>query len=310
MTTPRRTSLLLIAGTDLCAAVAALAILPAITVIAGLPIAFYAPGAALLLAIDPHKRHVRGAQRVMWTVAGSIGTVIAGGLLLNVIGGLTRTSWLLFLTIDVLILCIVGWVRGASPDDLDVPDGSNSIPTATDMSFLDPDASSEDEEPRKPVGLRQIALLIATAGVVAVALVLSIHSSAVASRESFVQAWILTQPANDKWSTSAQFGLTNHEGERKRLIVDIAIGHSATQEKTITLDDGQTWHLGIRRKGGEPVQVSVFTDTHVRQPLASVSLAQPVVAHPKAKSGSTPTTTSTTTTKPAAVASTTSTTSK
>ena len=300
MTATRRSSLLLILGTDLCAALAALSVLPAITVIAGLPLVLYAPGAAFLLAVDPHRRQVKGVQRLMWTVAASLGTVIMSGLLLNLFGGLTRTHWLVLLTVVVLILAIVGWFRGASRAEPATETGDGAVPSA--LGPVDSDTEPESSTgPSHPAGIRQAALLMATAGVVAGALLLSLHSAAVASRESFVQAWIVTQPVNDIWSTSAQMGVTNHEGHRSQFVVEEVIGRSAPQQQKITLDDAQTWHLRVQRNAGEPVVVTVLSGAHSKAPLASVSLAQPVPARPK--------TSTTTTNKPTATTATTATTS-
>lgn len=292
MTGPRRWSLLLILGTDLSAVIAALAILPTITVIVGLPLTLLAPGAALLLAVDPYSRQARGAQRLMWIVAASLGTVIMGGLLLNLAGGLTRTHWLVLITVDVLVLSVVGWFRGAP--QAAVADASDDVLPPTQSDAVPGDTGSQASAPaRKVLTVRQAILLVVTLLVVTGALLLSLRTAAFASRETFVSAWIVTEPVNHPWSTTAQVGVMNHQGHRSRLVVEEVIGRSAPQRQTITLDNGQTWRFEVRRNGGEPVSVTVLSSAHAKRPLASVRLAKPVPAGHR-------TTSTTSTTKPAA----------
>jgi len=303
LSSPRRSSLALIIGTDVCAAIAAVTTQPVVTVVVGLPLALFLPGAALVLAVDPRRRQVQGAQRLMWTVAASLGMVILGGLLLNVLGGLTRTSWLLLITASVLLQGVVAWLRGGSATE-----SASGLPagTAEPVSSVETEAaevgaaaharesgtselSGSTIQSRHPVGIRQVALLIAAAVVAAGGMLLSVSSASTASRESFVQAWILTQPPDDPGSTKAQFGITNHEGRREQFILNETIGLSSPSQQVVTLDDRQTWRAEILRKSGDQVVVTVRLTSRPQTTVATVRLA--VAARiPHGTSGSTTTT--------------------
>jgi hypothetical protein len=303
LSSPRRSSIAIIVGADVCALVAALATQPVVTVVFGLPLALILPGAALVLAVDPWRRQVRGAQRLMWTVAASLGLVVFGGLLLNVLGGLTQTSWLILITSSVLLLGVVAWFRGgpstAGADRwrADTAEEISSVGTEEveeGAALLVGNSDSAEQRgsanrSRHPVGIRQVALLLAAAVVAAGGMWLSVSSASTSSRESFVQAWILTQPVDDPGSTKVHFGITNYEGRRTQFILNETIGRSSPSQQVITLDDRQSWRAEILRKSGEQVVVTVRLTSHPQTTVATVQLAVPS-KHVGVTSGSTTTT--------------------
>jgi uncharacterized membrane protein len=272
LTRPRRTVLGLVVITAGCAVVAVLTANSVIDTIVGLPFFLYLPGAALVWAVDPHGRRVSGWQRLVWSIGASIGLVILGGLALNLIGGLTRPHWLVLVAAVVVVLAVVAWVRG-SP----LPPGEAA------GSGFEPSSEASAEEGRiRSISVRQGALLVGALAVVAGSLVLSLHSGAVTSREHFVQAWILPRPQANPWSTTAQTGITNHEGASRTFVVLEAVGKAtATQQVVVTqqvvaLGDGQTWVHKLTRKPGQTVRVTVALSSRPDQVLVSVNLARPV----------------------------------
>src|ERR1700733_9287308 len=98
LTTPRRFISVVVALTALCATLAAVTSVAAVDIVFGLPLALFLPGAALVWAIDPWGRRVKGPERIMWSFGASIGMVILGGLLLNLTGGLTRPHSLILVS--------------------------------------------------------------------------------------------------------------------------------------------------------------------------------------------------------------------
>ena len=112
LTTPRRVISLLVMGAAACVVLAAVSSVGAVDIVFGLPLTLFLPGVALVWAVDPWKRQVKGAERTMWSFGSSIGIVILGGLILNLTGGLTRQHWLILTAAVVAVCAIAGWIRG------------------------------------------------------------------------------------------------------------------------------------------------------------------------------------------------------
>jgi uncharacterized membrane protein len=256
LTSPRRFIVLLVAVTAVCAVVAAVSSVGAVDIVFGLPLALFLPGAALVWAIDPWAHQVKGAQRATWTVAASIGVMILGGLLLNLTGGLTRAHWLILSSAVVAVAAVVGWLRaGVEPS---------------------PEAPAEEHTPFRLLNylsLRAVAILAAAVLVVSGALVLSQRTNTEASREQFVQAWMLPQPASNAFSTTAQLGVKNEEGEDAVLVIQLKQG-SSTSSWTVHLGDGQQWTHEIHREVGKSVSATVAKASDPASIVARVNLAK------------------------------------
>jgi uncharacterized membrane protein len=237
--------------TALCAAVAAASSVGAVDIVFGLPLALFLPGAALIWAIDPWGLAVKGPERFMWSFASSIGIVILGGLLLNLTGGLTRQHWLILSSAVVAITAVAAWLRSG-----------NRV----------------GEEPARWVttlSLRPVALLVAAVLVVSGALVLSQRTNTESSREHFVQAWILPQPTGNVFSTTAQLGVRNEEGDTEVLLIRVKVGSSGTSTRTVDLRDGQEWTRQVSRNPGQPVSATVAIASRPSSILDRVDLAKP-----------------------------------
>ena len=66
----------------------------AVDVVAGLLLVVYLPGAALVSAFGAGRSRASVFEREMWIIGASFGLSVAGGLVLNLTSGLTRTYWL------------------------------------------------------------------------------------------------------------------------------------------------------------------------------------------------------------------------
>jgi hypothetical protein len=231
--------------------VAAASSVGAVDIVFGLPLALFLPGAALIWAIDPWGLAVKGPERFMWSFASSIGIVILGGLLLNLTGGLTRQHWLILSSAVVAITAVAAWLRSG-----------NRV----------------GEEPARWVttlSLRPVALLVAAVLVVSGALVLSQRTNTESSREHFVQAWILPQPTGNVFSTTAQLGVRNEEGDTEVLLIRVKVGSSGTSTRTVDLRDGQEWTRQVSRNPGQPVSATVAIASRPSSILDRVDLAKP-----------------------------------
>jgi uncharacterized membrane protein len=260
-TAPRRVILLLVMLTAVCAAVAAASSVGAVDIVFGLPLAVFLPGAALIWAVDPWGRAVKGPERLMWSFASSIGIVILGGLLLNLIGGLTRQHWLILIGVVVAVTAVTGWLRGGDQVGEETPagrpEGEGSAHWGTALS------------------LRSVALLVAAVLVVSGALVLSERTNTESNREHFVQAWILPQPTGNVFSTTAQLGVRNEEGDTEVLVIRVKVGSSGASTRNVELKDGQEWTRQVSRNPGQPVSATVAIASRPSTILDRVDLAKP-----------------------------------
>lgn len=258
LTPQRRTLLKLAVVAAMCLAAGLLSSNPVVATVSGLPLVLFLPGAATVSAIDPHYLQLHGAQRVLWSVGASIGLIIAGGLLLNLTGGLTRIHWMILVTTVIVIGILIAWIRSEASSEQDGVPGS--LPSRAHAAIT----------------LRQGLLISAAIATVFVAIGISVRTDASANREHFLQAWILPYPQSDKWSTTVHVGLTNYEGVSERLVVSESVGTpSSSSQQKITLGVGRSWRLTISRKPGEPVTVTVGLASQPKQAILSVNLARP-----------------------------------
>jgi uncharacterized membrane protein len=297
LTTPRKESLWVVLATGLCVTIALLSSISSVDAVVSIPLALYLPGAALVLAIDPVRNHTSGVQRQMWSLGASIGILIAGGFVLNVTGGLTRRHWIILISAVVLLSVAISWMRRAPIRA--APGSETALSSSSETVTTPPNDSGQTV--RKRIPIRQGSLVFGALIVVAGALLLSIHTNAVSTREHFVQAWILTKPQDNPWSPAVEVGVTNHEGTSQQFVVLEQVGGTvpaqppAISQQVIVLKDGQGWGHNMTRKPGEPVKVTVALSSHPNDVLDSVRLAQPVSKQPVKKPAAVAPTTTTTT---------------
>jgi hypothetical protein len=213
-------------------------------------------------------------------VGASFGLTVLGGIVLNLVGGLTRSSWLVW-TGAVIVVCIALKLllsRRPSRSDLDpaTPHADGSDALNSHEAAIGGPADQGDSSGSIRVSLRQAVLLFGAGLICAAALVLSIHTDAATTRESFVQAWVLPSPTENVFSTSVQLGLRNHLGGRRTFLVNVTIGKGPTKVFTVRLADGASWTQVITRYPGERVESTVSTSSQPSVVLTRVDLATPV----------------------------------
>jgi len=280
---PPRSDLTLLAISAVCIVVAALSSNEVIDVIAGLPLTAYLPGVALVSIIAPQRHYANAVERQVWIVGASFGLSVLGGILLNLVGGLTRSSWLIWIAsvivVSVALKQVLARRFSGHPTELmsvsasghGVADSRPGLTTTTVQVREDPVSSR--------VTLRQVILLLAAGAVCVAAMVLSIHTNAVTTKESFVQAWVLPRPTDDVASTSVQLGLQNNSGERRTYLVDVNVGSIPTRVFSVLLDNGASWTQVITRRPGERVESTVYG---LVKPWGEIVLAKVYLATPVA----------------------------
>lgn len=250
----------LVSAAAICAGICRAAGVGVVLLPAGVLLALYLPGAAVVLSIDPHRKHVRGAARAMWVPLASLGILIAGGIILNEVSALTRLTWAVYEFCVVLLAGGVAWLRG----------GGEHHELSDERSVL------TGRWTRVSGG--SVGLLVCASVVVAGALGLSVYSSNTASSERFVQLWMLPVPATaGAYATRVQIGLSNDEGAKIRFAVTVRDGGVVLLNNfLVTLNAGQQWTKDLPRKGHTPMTATVARASHAAKILDSVKIATPV----------------------------------
>jgi uncharacterized membrane protein len=253
----QRSALLLAVAATICLGINRASSIAALEVLSAVPLVLFLPGASLVLALDPRHWHMVGAERLVWSLLGSIVAAIAGGLILNVAADLARTTWLSYLFGMVIVGAVAGALRR----------GDNA--TATGL---------EATRPGK-IRVRTSAVLWTLGALVlaSAAMAISVYSSATFDQEHFVQLWILPIPGGaGSTATHAEVGLTNHDGRKDRFDVLIqGAGTGVHVRRELVLDEGQTWTYHLIRKTLAPVIATVALTAHPSHSLSSVRLASP-----------------------------------
>ena len=117
--------------------------------------------------------------------------------------------------------------------------------------------------------------MIIPAALFAGALVLSQRTNTESNREHFVQAWILSQPTGNVYSTTAQLGIRNEEGEAESIVVHVTVGSSKSSTTTVALKDGQEWTSKVSRTPGQRVSATVALSSSPSTILDRVGLTKP-----------------------------------
>jgi hypothetical protein len=270
-----RSDSILFALSAACVAVTAVSSNPTVDVITGLPLTVYLPGAALVSLLSTQRRDL--VQRQLWSVGASFGLTVAGGLVLNLAGGLTRASWLVWVGAVVVLCNVLKLVlpRGTNrvdtpPTDTDILDGSNA-----DGSAIASTAGVRNS--RGPmISLRGGVLLFGAVATCAAAIVLSVHTNAESTRESFVQAWVLPRPSEDVASPRVLIGIRNHLGYQRTFDVHVTVGNEPTKTFSVPLANGASWTRVITRLPGERVESTIFTSSQPSVVITRVYLATPI----------------------------------
>ncbi|GEM_PF-3105133 len=228
--------------------------LRALDVIAALLLVLVLPGVALVTAVDPSSARLEGAHRWFWCALSSIGISIAGGLFLNLAGGLTRLSWCLFLGTVAIAASAAAWVR-----------------TARITSPQPPGVAGAG---RRAVSPRSAVLLACAALLVAGALGLSQVSSSRSASEHFVQLWMIPRPFDaGAFATRVQLGIRNDEGRPATFLVVVTRSGKALRTWRVHLAEGRSWTQAVPRSSRDELAGTVSLATDPTQALASVHFA-------------------------------------
>ena len=262
LTTPRRFISLLVVLTALCAALAAVSSVGAVDIVFGLPLALFLPGAALVWAIDPWGRQVKGPERLMWSFGSSIGIVILGGLLLNLTGGLTRQHW--------LILISVGGGRlrrgrlGAKRD--------SGRARKTPRSPGGGGAGSLGDYPLSP---RRGAPRRGRPGCLGGARALCRGRAPSRARSTSCRPGSSPNPQATCTARRPSWASGTRRGALRSLVIRVSVGSSHSSTRTVDLKDGQEWTHQVSRNPGQPVSATVAIASRPSSILDRVDLAKP-----------------------------------
>ncbi len=196
--------------------------------VTGTALCFILTGVAGASAIVPGG--ASGLARLTAMVACSLGTGIVGGLILNLFpSGLVRFNWLTYAFATTLIAYAVARARGAGgPLEWKRPDFSR-------LTWV------------------SAAKLLASAIVVAAAVVISINSSH--HRETpFTEVWFIPDGPEHSpvRATRAVFGMKSHESSKEEFIVVVNTGEQVTTHR-VTLAPSQVWTQDFSVGGEKPV---------------------------------------------------------
>ena len=220
------------------------------------------PGKAVVMAVAVGRRELGTVERQVWVVAASFATAVLGGLVLNLAGGLTRDTWLIWISGVICIGAVLSFVR------------LRDSPYVKER--VDHETGGLQSIQRLHVTPRQGLLLLAALIVCVTALIFSIHSDATSTREAFVQSWILPQPVDTVSSTHVEVGIMNHLGTRSSFIIDVTEESESPMHFHVTLADGAVWTRRLTRTPGERMELSVANEHRPSVVIGRVYLASPV----------------------------------
>ena len=193
------------------------------------------PGAALIRACRINTRRMPVLELIMWILLVSIGASVLGGLVLNLLGGLTRTHWIIAISVFVLACTITSIFTTSG--------GAHSH-----------EYSQVKTVPRRPSHFRPSALLLylLAGGVIAAAVVVAQLSTS-AARERFSQLWLVpithSTPDQDASQSLAQLGCHNFEGQSEQFVVSLYVGASLqpSERWSVNLRNGAQWSVDVPR---------------------------------------------------------------
>jgi hypothetical protein len=223
-----------------------------LTVPLGLFAAFIAPGVALLDLFAPHQ--LRGLAGAALAAATSMGSLIVGGLLINLFPwGLTALTWSVGLLVVTGAASIASAVRGWPTDG--------------------------DERPRarpRPTTVMRGAgcLILAT-----IALTVAVRSQDAANEaQTFTQLWVTPNEGSVQ-----TVHLSNNEGKPITYRVSIQVADLPPTEQVVTIPNASTWTTDVEadRTGQlERLLVRVYRDGAGPDPYREVALNTGELGHP------------------------------
>ena len=234
--------------------------------VAAIPLVLVIPGMAVLGSFESGRQRHPFGDAFIWSVVISFGSAVAGGLVLNLLGGLTRRNWLIYTAIVVTIATLVT-IRTTV---IDRPERKDTGATAGITTVHRTKGSTR----RVNVSQRNFATVLVGAVVLGASFALSYHS-AVSTSERFTQLWLIPSgPTPAVSRTRAQLGMENYEGASERYTVALFQGSRTTATTTwaVTLDSGATWTRSIPRPTGTSLRVTLTYRTGDHKQVQFVTL--------------------------------------
>jgi uncharacterized membrane protein len=255
----RSRTVLLAAASILCLSATVVSSNPIVDVIASTPIVLLLPGATLLSLFDPLL--LRGVERLFWSVVASISFAVLGGLVLNALWSLTRTTWLLLYLSIFLVLTPVSLFKTSRPR---YP-AAHSVRTNTS-----PDNSLQRRR-WSPLGLflACVALLL-----VCGSLTLSQISTTRTTSEHFTQLWIVPQPVDSgNYARRLEIGIMNNEGVDAAFVLRVTLAGAPWRQWVLHLHQGASWRATLQRPYLADVSATVAFAASPQRSLSTVHLS-------------------------------------
>jgi uncharacterized membrane protein len=217
----------ILSGASLICAVLALVIpLTALSLLFAIPLALFAPGYAITAATFA-RRSLGGAQIALLSVALSLITLVLGAFLLNYVpGGLGAVSWTLLLLIVALGGCRFAALRRA--------------PVRREQKLL-----------RLPVGGRDAALILGGVALAAVAIGLAMTTLPAKHAHGYTELWVT--PEAGTVSGRAEIGVGSEEQHMASYVLRVQLGNGTRSlVRKFTLRPGETRTLGFHAPPSSP----------------------------------------------------------
>ena len=187
-------------------------------VIVSLPLLLFLTGHTILRALGPIATSL--LEHVAYAVGASIAICLAGGFVLNRLGGLTPLGWAAWLAVVTIAAAIVARIRHGGPRP------------ALALGALPP--------LRRWHALTLVAAVLITGGAYGIA----VHAAATVRPFKYVEFWMV--PGGVAAPNRVIVGI--HNAEAKPLVLDVEVkleGHIIASWRGIAVAPGVTWARGL-----------------------------------------------------------------
>lgn len=208
------------AGSLLCAGLALLIPLSALSLLFAAPLVLFAPGYAITAASFA-RRSLGGAQTALLSLALSLISLVLGAFLLNYVpGGLGAVSWTLLLLLVVLGACRLAALRRAP-------------------------APSRPRQLRLRIGRRDAALILGGVALATLAIGLAMTTLPAKNARGYTQLWVT--PEAGSVAGRAEIGVGSEEQHQASYVLRVRFGEGTTPilVRKFSLRPGETRTLGF-----------------------------------------------------------------
>jgi uncharacterized membrane protein len=215
------------AATIVCMAILVWGRSPLLNLAAAGPLLLYLPGWAVLRAFDAEPEGF--LESVVLKSALSLALVVIAGLLLNLVGGITRVGWLVALG-GIILAALVAPLAIGRRAEVATP---SRVAGARWASFR----------------FRDLSMIVMAIGLLAGAAAISVVSALRQHEFHYTQLWIVPK---EKAPNEVVIGLHSEEQRPQSYAVEVLVDHHLVQTwNDVALDPGQTWTTTFRWVGLE-----------------------------------------------------------